>query len=176
MHRSCDDNESSSESCGAAEACETKKNRSDLSQLTPKPHSKHTQQPAALRLIQLLGAQLDNGADAGDAEAQGAVLNSISACEKCVLVFCEDVLWSRSAAFAPHFSKQVAYKRLMRRIALNYQNNAAGTRANSARTSTPSRARSSSSPRTASASSRSSRTSTRRRATLRGSEDARSSR
>lgn len=48
---------------------------------------KSTQQPAALRLIQLLGAQLDNGADAGDAEAQGAVLNSISACEKCVFVF-----------------------------------------------------------------------------------------
>ena len=38
--------------------------------------------PAAQRLIQLLGAQLDNGSDACDAEAQGAVLNSISACEK----------------------------------------------------------------------------------------------
>ncbi len=45
-------------------------------------NSKNTQQPAALRLIQLLGAQLDNGADSCNAEAQEAVLNSISACEK----------------------------------------------------------------------------------------------
>ena len=65
-----------------------KKNMAHLFQLAPTTHSKHTHQPAALRLVQLLSARLDHGADAGDAEAQGAVLNSISACEKCVVVFC----------------------------------------------------------------------------------------
>ena len=63
---------------------EFKKTGSPFLESFPKKTRKthHNKQPSVLRLIQLLGAQLDHGADAADAEAQGAVLNSISACEK----------------------------------------------------------------------------------------------